>query len=173
MTAADDAPFRQHFESLARYNRWANRRLYESAAGLGEAAIGKPRPAAYFGSILGTLNHVLVGDRIWLARFEATAPEVTQLDRILFDDFAALRDARAAEDDRILAFVASLSEARATGTLDYADLAGAPRSLPFAWALAHFFNHQTHHRGQAHALIRDAGAEPPELDYLYFLLEEG
>ena len=173
MTATKTALFREHFVSFARYNRWANRRLYDSAAGLGDEAIAKPRPAAYFGSILGTLNHVLVGDRIWLGRFQETEPEVRQLDRILFDDFAALRDARIAEDDRIVAFVKSLSNERVSEDLDYADLKGAARRLPFVRALTHFFNHQTHHRGQAHALIKDAGAEPPPLDYVYFLLDDG
>ena len=100
----------RHFRRLARYNRLANERLYEACARLSDAARTQVRPA-FFGSIHGTLNHILVGDRIWLARFEGREVPSTGLDAILYEDFAELRDARAAEDARIEAFAAALTPA--------------------------------------------------------------
>jgi uncharacterized damage-inducible protein DinB len=88
---------------LARYNALANRRLYEACARLGGAERKKERPA-FFGSIHGTLNHVLVGDRIWLARFGGEGTPSTGLDAVLYEDFDELRRAREHEDERIEAF---------------------------------------------------------------------
>ena len=93
----------RHFRMLARYNALANRRLYEACARLGDAERKKERPA-FFGSIHGTLNHVLVGDRIWLARFGGEETPSTGLDAVLYEDFDELRRAREHEDERIEAF---------------------------------------------------------------------
>jgi uncharacterized damage-inducible protein DinB len=91
-----------YFHRLARYNAWANRRLYEACGRLGGADFAAKR-AAFFGSISGTLNHILVADRIWLGRFEGRAARIDRLDQILYEDFADLRPAREAEDAHILA----------------------------------------------------------------------
>jgi uncharacterized damage-inducible protein DinB len=97
-------PLVRHFRTLAAYNRLANLRLYEACSRLGEAELKAQRPS-FFGSIHGTLNHVMVGDRIWLARFAGEEAPSTNLDASLYEDFAALWEARREEDARIEAFV--------------------------------------------------------------------
>ena len=102
------------FEMLAAYNAWANERLYDAAARLPDAGYRADR-GAFFGSIHGTLNHILVGDRIWMHVFTSEGVRPSRLDAILYDDFAALRLARRAEDARICAYVATLSEEALAG----------------------------------------------------------
>lgn len=159
-----------HFETLARYNRWANRRLYETAAALTDAQFGENR-GAFFGSVRGTLNHLLVADRLWLERIEGAGPKPSALDEILHDQFADLRAAREAEDERLLRVVTAQPEERFETTLAYRNTKGTPFALPFAAVLTHVFNHQTHHRGQAHGLLSQFGLAAPVIDFVYFLLE--
>ena len=160
-----------HFETLARYNRWANRRLYDAAAQLSDAQFREDR-GAFFRSMRGTLNHILVADRVWLERIEGTGPKPSALDETLFDDFAGLRAAREAEDERILRVLASTPAERFASVLSYRSMAGTPHALPFAQVLTHVFNHQTHHRGQAHTLLSQFGLAAPSIDFVYFLLEK-
>ncbi|MCC7428199.1 MAG: DinB family protein [Alphaproteobacteria bacterium] len=166
-SAAAADPLRAHFQRMARYNRLANAILYAACAELGDAARRADR-RGFFGSIHATLNHILVGDGIWFARFEGREPPTRKLDAILFDDFDALRQARAAEDGRIEAFIAALPAERLHGDFAYASMAGKPYVDAMAALLAHIFNHQTHHRGQVHDMISQAlagtGREPPSLD---------
>jgi uncharacterized damage-inducible protein DinB len=141
------------YRMFAGYNTWCNARLYEAAATVAEADYRADR-GAFFKSLHGTLNHLLVGDRIWMTRFTGTGEVPKSLDAILYDDFAALREARQAEDERISRYVAGLSEADLAGSIRYRTLVRpAEIEQPLAPALDHFFNHQTHHRGQAHALL--------------------
>ena len=159
-----------YFQTLAHYNRWANGRLYDAVAALPVKEHDKPRPAAYFGSLLGTLNHILVGDWVWLHRFEGAGHLPKALDESPYDDLASLRQAREAEDARVIAFAEGLSEEMLAGDLRYRTLVSpADMVTPWPLALGHLFNHQTHHRGQAHALVKEAGAEPPPLDLIYYL----
>lgn len=149
--------------ALARYNRLANERLYDGAAELSDAARKADR-GAFFGSIHNTLNHILVGDRIWMSRFEGTPAPATRLDTILYDDFSALRAARRAEDQRIEAFFATLSPAALAGSLRWTSMAGESFNNSMALIAIHLFNHQTHHRGQAHDLLCQAGIRHVVLD---------
>jgi uncharacterized damage-inducible protein DinB len=145
--------FRQdHFCMFALYNRWANERLYDCAAQLTPAALAQDR-GAFFGSLLGTLNHLLVTDRVWMSRLEGASPRGTRLNEILHEDFGDLRAARRAQDQKIIAFVHDLSEERLAHPLEYATTSGVRYCQPLHQVLAHLFNHQTHHRGQAHHLI--------------------
>lgn len=153
-----------HFQTFAGYNAWANREVYAAAASLPDADYRKARPAAFFTSIHGTLNHYLATDRIWFGRIEGVESGVSSLDQILYQDFADLRAAREAEDERIAAVTGGLSEAALGGTCDFKDTAGVSRSMMMGHMLATVFNHQTHHRGQAHALLKEAGLPPPPLD---------
>jgi uncharacterized damage-inducible protein DinB len=166
---------RTYFATFAAYNRWANVRLYDAAAKLSDADYRAER-GAFFGSLNGTLNHLLVTDRIWLNRFTGSGPQPTRLNDILFDDLAALTEARQAEDERIVAYVDGLSEADLAGTISYRTVT-QPKDITqkLTPALAHFFNHQTHHRGQAHTLLTIAGGRDaaPPLDLLYFQRETG
>ena len=103
---------------LARYNRLANARLYDACADLGDRELKRERPA-FFRSIHGTLNHILLGDRIWLARLAGGEAPSTGLDAILCDDFAELRAARVAEDARIEVMTDGLTDAGMKGTIRY------------------------------------------------------
>ena len=143
-----------HFDQLAAYNRWANRRQYDDAASLSDE-IRKRQAGLFFGSIHGTLNHLLVTDYIWMRRFTGDGPQPERLNQILHDDFAELRTAREVEDERIFAFV--------TGTddydrmLEYQNSSGKTFQQALGPALTHFFNHQAHHRGQGPCRSDDRG----------------
>lgn len=163
------------FAMLARYNEWANRRLYHAAAQVSDADYHADR-GAFFGSVHGTLNHLLVADRIWLQRFTGQGPTYQRLDTILHEDLASLRQAREAEDGRILSFVEALDAEKLAGSFTYRTIVN-PKEVkqPLAPALAHVFNHQTHHRGQVHALLTAIGGRDaaPSLDLIYFQRETG
>jgi uncharacterized damage-inducible protein DinB len=160
-----------YFRRFARYNAWANRRLYDACAGL-SASDYKAERASFFGSIHATLNHILVSDRIWLSRFENRSSDIKSLDQILYDDFTALRGARETEDVRIVGFLGTLADADLERVLHYRTMAGERQETPLAWALGHFFNHQTHHRGQVHGLLSGTPVPPPPLDLIYFARED-
>jgi uncharacterized damage-inducible protein DinB len=163
---------KEYFSSLARYNAWANRRLYAAMGALSAAEIAAPR-VGFFPSLLKTLNHLIVADRIWLSRLSGIAdPEMTSLDQIVWADFAALTAARQKLDARIVGFVHDLPSARFAETLVYRTVAGVPYETPLDLVLAHMFNHQTHHRGQAHGMLSGTTAAPPSLDMIAFVREE-
>jgi uncharacterized damage-inducible protein DinB len=156
--------FKTHLDQLATYNRWANRRVYDDAATLADAV--RKRPAGvFFGSLHGTLNHMLVADYIWMRRFTGDGPQPERLNQILHEDFAALRTAREQEDERIFGFVTGLTDY--DRVLSYQNSTGKTFQQQLGPALAHFFNHQTHHRGQVHAALTISGIrEPASLDLL-------
>ena len=153
----------QHFQMLARYNTLANRRLYEVCNRLDDLERKRTRPA-FFKSIYGTLNHIMVGDRIWLSRFEGKEVPSTGLDAILYEDFDQLSKARISEDERIEAFAASLNYEFLSGTIKYRNNQGNIYIDPVDLLIAHFFNHQTHHRGQVHDMLTQTEIAPPVLD---------
>ena len=160
-----------HFRMLGRYNRLANERLYGACARLGNSERTKDH-GAFFGSIHGTLNHILVGDRIWMTRFEGGEAPSTNLDAILYEDFEALREARIAEDARIEAYTASLKADSLARTVRYLNNEGREFQDPSAVLLAHFFNHQTHHRGQVTAMLSQTEVDYPVLDMHRVLIPE-
>ncbi|MFC7052856.1 DinB family protein [Hansschlegelia quercus] len=164
-----------HWVMLAGYNAWANERIYAAVL----AAPGGTFHAdagAFFGSLCGTLNHLLVTDRIWMRRFTGEGDAPDRLDAILHDDVLSLSEARAAEDRRISDWVARLTTERLAGPLRYARMA-APDIIeqPLGSALAHMFNHHTHHRGQAHAMLTRFGGRDaaPSLDLVNYQREAG
>jgi uncharacterized damage-inducible protein DinB len=156
------------FRQLAAYNKWANARIYAAALALPEDAYRRPT-GVFFGSLHGTLNHLLVTDRIWLHRLTGTGDAPDRLDAILFEDRAALTRARLAEDARLIALIDTYDAPTLARPIAYRTMAGKPHEQPLADLLAHLFNHQTHHRGQAHACCSIvSGTEPPSLDLLAF-----
>ncbi|HXA69566.1 MAG TPA: DinB family protein [Stellaceae bacterium] len=159
----------RYYSTFARYNAWANARLYGACAKLSEADYLKPR-ASFFGSIHATLNHLMVADRIWLGRIESR-PEKLALNQILYGDFTALHVARVAEDDRLIRVVDNIDPARLDQPLDYLNTRGERFRTPLRIVLGHLFNHQTHHRGQAHGLLSQTPVPPPELDLIFFVRE--
>jgi uncharacterized damage-inducible protein DinB len=161
----------RHFQMMAAYNRWANRRVYAAAAGL-EDSLYRKDVGVFFTSVHGTLNHLLVADRIWMRRLQGTGEQPQGLNVILFEDLGLLRAARAAEDERILDFAASLDAATLESVWEYRMLNGTPQRQPVREILAHLFNHHTHHRGQLHAALTRLGiAEPAPLDLLFMQRE--
>jgi uncharacterized damage-inducible protein DinB len=157
-----------HFQQFAAYNRWANARLFAAALDLSDQAY-RLHIGVFFGSLHGTLNHLLLTDRLWLKRLTGEGDHPNRLDAILYDDRAELTRARIAEDNRLVAVVAKYDQLSLTGLHSYRTTSGMPQSQMLADILLHLFNHQTHHRGQAHACLSIlTGSEPPSLDLLAF-----
>lgn len=161
-------PFRRHYKMFAGYNAWANARVFEAAEALTDTDYRANR-GAFFGSVHGTLNHLLVTDHIWMRRFTGAGDAPDRLDAILFEQFDALRQARVAEDARIVRYIAGLDDSALHGTITYQRVS-TPDGVtqPLMTALAHWFNHQTHHRGQVHALLTALSGHAPELDLLAY-----
>jgi uncharacterized damage-inducible protein DinB len=151
---------------MARYNRWQNENLYGAAATLDEAARQAQR-GAFFGSIHGTLSHLVWADTVWLARLGGgEPPKVAIKDSTGFggawDEMVARR---AALDDRIDAFARDIDPAWLSGSLGwFSGAMGRQIDRPIAMLVVHMFNHQTHHRGQVHAMLTAAGAKPSDTD---------
>ncbi len=160
-----------HYAMLARYNAWANRRLYDAAAELDDQEYRADR-GAFFKSMHGTLNHLLTADRVWMHRFTGQGPSPERLDMIHHEQLADLRRAREAEDERIVGYIDGLTEPELAGTIRYRRVS-TPEVFEqaLAPALAHFFNHQTHHRGQAHSILCSFGKRGLVLDLLMYQRE--
>lgn len=162
---------KDHFEQCAAYNQWANARLYEAALTLTDTDYRRD-VGAFFKNMHGTLNHLLLTDRIWLKRLTGEGEHPKRLDAILYEDRYQLAMARADEDERILRYVSSLDEASIDEFQKYVTTSGKPFEQKRCDILAHLFNHQTHHRGQAHTILSICtGREPPPLDLL--LMQRG
>lgn len=155
---------------MARYNAWQNISILAAAAPLDEAARLADR-GAFFGSIFATLNHLLWADRIWLSRFAGTPapvqPSIADSIRET-DDWAALTSARPPQDAAISQWAETLQPADLGGDLTwYSGAAGREVTKPRALTVVHFFNHQTHHRGQVHAMLTAAGARTTATDLAF------
>lgn len=157
-----------YFAILADYNRWANRRLYDAAARLPDPDYRADR-GAFFRSVHGTLNHLLVADRIWLQRLTGEGAAPPTLDAIIYVRLPDLTVAREQEDERLAAYVTAQDEAGFAAPVTYRNTQGAEFTQPVGHVLAHLFNHHTHHRGQAHAIITGLGRDMPSLDLIDFL----
>lgn len=167
-----------NFGLMADYNQWMNQRIYEAASRLGPSELNENR-GAFFGSITATLNHILAGDTIWLKRMAAhpsrfevldyvrdlSMPE--SLDSILYAEFEELSIAREIMDAVIVEFSDELSDEILSSPLSYNNMKGDTFSKSLGHLLQHFFNHQTHHRGQVTTLLNQAGVDMGETDLLY------
>jgi uncharacterized damage-inducible protein DinB len=153
---------------FSHYNAWANGRIYDAAARLSTEQYRADR-GAFFKSVHGTLNHLLVTDRLWMKRFTGEGEAPDRLDAILFETLEELRAARETEDRRINQWVEGLDDRRIAATIKYRRVSSPEEfEQQLSLALAHWFNHQTHHRGQVHALLTGLVGKAPELDLLYF-----
>ncbi|GAA3965266.1 DinB family protein [Allohahella marinimesophila] len=174
---------KRHFELMANYNQWMNAKVYDAASKMSESEITKDR-GAFFGSVLGTLNHIAVGDIIWLKRF-ATHPGSTKalqnvsdlpnpgsLDGMLFDNFRSLRRHRNWLDDQIIRWVSALEDKGLDCVLSYRNTKGIASDKRFSSLIMHFFNHQTHHRGQASVLLSQAGQDIGVTDLLALIPQD-
>jgi uncharacterized damage-inducible protein DinB len=166
---------KSRYQMFAGYNAWCNERLYDAAATVPDAEYRADR-GAFFRSLHGTLSHLLVGDRIWMRRFTGAGEQPPGLDAILHDDFESLRAARRSEDVTIARYIDRLSDADLLGALRYRTVV-RPQVIEQALspALDHFFNHQTHHRGQAHALFSAilGNDATPSFDLIIYQRETG
>ncbi|EBU8132045.1 damage-inducible protein DinB [Salmonella enterica subsp. enterica serovar Java] len=160
---------KQHFAMFAAYNHWANATVFEACGTLSHDAFVHDTGAA-FGSAMRTLNHLLATDRIWMKRFTGEGSAPTSLDAILFEQLDDLRAARQTEDRRIIDWVDRLDDDALGGTISYSPLTGQGQTVSqrLGPALAHLFNHQTHHRGQLHGILTTLGQPSPVLDLVYF-----
>jgi len=153
--------------TMARYNRRMNERLYALCADIPDAE-RKRDAGAFFKSIHGTLNHLLLGDRVWMGRFLGKPFVPKSLDQELYRDFDELRAERSATDTTITEWAARLTQPVIDGELAYRSIVNpADRRMPMALAIAHFFNHQTHHRGQLTTLISQRGIDPGVTDLMW------
>ena len=162
---------------MAAYNRWMNERLFEAAGRLPPQELTADR-GAFFGSILGTLNHLAVADTLWLHRFAQQRPPFVTLAALsafprpgtlrdtLAEDLPTLGALRKQLDSLILRWADELSAERLASNLSYANMAGAPMVKNLGALVQHFFNHQTHHRGQASTLLFQAGVDIGVTDLL-------
>ncbi len=172
-----------NFELMADYNQWMNKSIYESASKLSNSELAENR-GAFFGSIIGTLNHVLVGDTIWLKRFAGHPSQLSTLDyvrdlnnpqslnTILYTDFEKLRTARTKMDSTIQEFTHELTDSVLLSSLAYTNTQGEPFTKKLAYLIQHFFNHQTHHRGQVSTLFNQAGIDTGVTDLLVSIPNE-
>jgi uncharacterized damage-inducible protein DinB len=162
-----------NYRFLARYNRWFNARLYDACGQLTDSA-RRQDCGAFFGSIHGTLNHILWGDAMWLGRFAAqdgplggdclppvllALPVGAAHGTELHADWVNLRSHRSALDEAIENWSAGFDEACVQQKMVYRNTRGVERRHPAWQALTHFFNHQTHHRGQVTTLLMQAGVD--------------
>jgi uncharacterized damage-inducible protein DinB len=158
----------KNFRQLADYNHWANRRLYAAALEMPDELYRRPT-GVFFGSLHGTLNHLLLTDRIWLKRLTGEGEHPDRLNVILFEHRKDLVRARMAEDARLIKVVGGYTDAGLGEAVSYHNTSGKAYQQPLAEILLHLFNHQTHHRGQAHACCSIlTGKEPPSLDLMQF-----
>lgn len=151
---------------MARYNRWQNASLYRAAGTLDDAERRAAR-GSFWGSIHRTFVHLCWADQIWLSRFTDIAPPGTTLKESadFLDDWDALKAKRGELDTVLQNWVDGLAEGPIAGTLKwYSGAAGREVEAPIGVIIVHFFNHQTHHRGQLHAMLTAAGAQPDDTD---------
>ncbi|MBC7807897.1 MAG: damage-inducible protein DinB [Akkermansiaceae bacterium] len=149
---------------MARYNAWVNTSLYAVCASLSEEERRRAF-AVHFQSVHGTLNHLLYGDLAWLGRFMGEPYAIISLTQELYGDFEELRQERKETDSAIMDWADSITEERLGETLTYrSNVDGVTRTLAVGILAAHFFNHQTHHRGQLTTLLALLGKEPPITD---------
>jgi len=172
-----------HVRLMGRYNRWMNERLYAAAARLEPEQLAADR-GAFFGSILGTLNHLMVGDLVWLKRFATHPAKHTALDplkavsmpvsvdQFLWDDMGRLREERERLDAMIEAWTAELSNEDLDHMLDYRNTKGVRSIKRFGSLVLHMFNHQTHHRGQATTLLSQLGLDMGATDLLLLVPDD-
>ena len=169
---------KRHFLLLAHYNQRLNRQVFEASAKLDSDALALNR-GAFFGSILGTLNHLLVGDLLWLGRFRQLSPQApslqlldqmptpSKLDQQLYSELAALWTVRRQLDQALINWIdTELAESDFKRLLSYKNSQGISSCRRFDALLTHLFNHQTHHRGQISTLLQQQGVDIGVTDLL-------
>lgn len=173
---------KKNFQLFAKYNQWMNKKLFAAAAQLSEHDLRQDK-GAFFGSVLGTLNHLLVGDIVWLKRFATDPEKFRSLDNIrntaapesldahLFEDLDLLRAARQQLDTDIVSFCDEITDEQLLEKLDYQNFQSNRYQDQLGLLIQHLFNHQTHHRGQITTLLNQAGIDVGPTDLLVCIRE--
>jgi uncharacterized damage-inducible protein DinB len=183
MNSLSSSSLLRQLRLMAEYNQWMNQKLYAAAAQLPVPELQADR-RAFFGSVLGTLNHIMVADILWLQRF-ATHPSAhpalqplrdrdrpQALDQVLYEDFTELTHEREGMDRAIATWCDEITEADLEVPLSYHSMEGVPATKIFGSLVYHFFNHQTHHRGQVTTLLSQAGVDVGATDLLILIPDQ-
>lgn len=161
---------KENMQLMASYNQWMNQAVYKAVGELSYADLVEDK-GAFFGSVLGTLNHNLAADIIWLKRFADHFIELSSLDLVralerpaelntqLFDDLLLLQRKRFELDKQIITMMDEVTDEMLASALVYKNMKGIDHSQRFGFTLQHFFNHQTHHRGQITTLLSQMGID--------------
>ena len=157
-----------NFQLLANFNKWTNEKIITSCKKLTETEYKKDR-GAFFSSIHGTLNHLLVVDRAYIFHIEEKDHGLKGLDQILFESLRQLEEARIKEDKRLIDLVNSLSLESIHKEITYKGFETGNTTYTINILLITLFNHQTHHRGQIHNMLSQAGIKPPQIDIPDFI----
>jgi uncharacterized damage-inducible protein DinB len=156
----------EYFCTMSRYNQWMNEKLYAVCATMPDA-VRRAERGAFFKSVHGTLNHLLLADRLWLGRFLQWPFVVESLAQELYVDWDELRRERMATDEEIKSWIASLSAGQLAAPLSYISMVNPqPRTYPLWVCVGHFFNHQTHHRGQLTTVMEQLGYDSGVTDLI-------
>ena len=157
-----------NFQLLANFNAWANTKIIFSCKELDDAEYKKDRKA-FFSSIHGTLNHLLVVDKAYISRIEGKDHGLKSLDQILFKNLFQLEEARIKEDKRLVDLINNLSKESLHKEIAYQGFDKSKQTYTINLILITLFNHQTHHRGQIHNMLSQAGIKPPQIDIPDFI----
>ena len=157
-----------NFQLLSNFNTWANAKIFSSCKKLDDTEYKKDR-GAFFSSIHGTLNHLLVVDKAYISRIKGKDHGLKSLDQILYEKLFQLEEARIKEDKRLLDLVNNLSEESIYKEITYKGFETGNQTYTINLILITLFNHQTHHRGQIHNMLSQAGIKPPQIDIPDFI----
>lgn len=157
----------KYVRSFAKYNQWQNTNIIEAANELTDEQ-RKQNVGAFFGSIQGTLSHLMWGDSIWLDRLTNTPYQATPIDESgsVWSDWEQYKIARKALDERFIRWSETVTDSWLGGMLTYKTSRGIEVTKPIDLLVVHIFNHQTHHRGQAHCLLTHFGVATKDTDFL-------
>ena len=159
----------QHIQLMSNFNAWANQIIYDVCSELSDEEYRLDRKA-FFGSIHHTLNHLLLVDRLWVCRLGGYEDsEIHSLDQILFEEFDELREARVQEDKRMIDLVGEWDQSELNRSISYTRMNGVKDENSVEEIMLTVFNHQTHHRGQIHAMLTQCDREIPDLDLVDYL----
>ena len=157
-----------NFQLLANFNTWANTKIFSSCKKLDDTEYKKDRKA-FFSSIHGTLNHLLVVDGAYISRIEGKNHDLKSLDQILYENLFQLEEVRIKEDKRLVDLVNNLSKESINKEITYKGFETGNQTYTINLVLITLFNHQTHHRGQIHNMLSQAGIKPPQIDIPDFI----
>ena len=157
-----------NFQLLANFNTWVNTKIFSACKELDDTEYKKDRKA-FFSSIHGTLNHLLVVDKAYIFRIEGKVHSLKSLDQILYENLFQLEEARIKEDKRLVDLVNNLSEESIHKEITYNGFETGKTTYTINTILITLFNHQTHHRGQIHNMLSQAGIKPPQIDIPDFI----